>query len=621
MIGLLDTLITRARLTKPQKPVGSRFPFFRRSRAGELVDHDRALALTAVWDCVRIISESLSSLPWQVFTRRSDGGRDRQADNQVDFLLNHKANPETTAMDFRSTLIGHVLLWGNGYAEIDKTRRGRVLALWPLAPDRVLPGRADDGTLAYKVQQATGDIVLIPADRMLHFRGLGFDGVQGYDVITVVGQAMGLGLGMDGYASDFFGNGAHPGGIIEHPGDPDEPTVARLQEALDKKVGLGNWLRPLLLPDGMKWQTVGLSPEAAQMIESRRFGVAEIARIFRMPLHKLAELDRSTKANIEAQGIEFVTDTLVPWAVRFEQEVNDKLLSVGGQSRRLFSKHKFAGLLRGDVKARGEFYKILLGNGITSVNEIRALEDMNPIEGGDIHLVPLNMTTIENAGKTEPATQGLQGEAGADGADGPPGADGDDGQQGQRGERGCCGDTGDPGDRGARGEKGQQGDSGSDGQAYGPAIQRLLRDCVQKLCRMEAGTVEAAYKRHDAAEFVTWSEAFYGEHRVHMADKLWNTVLNVVELAQGREAGKNAKRSLQTAIESFVAVRCVQSLDEIREAPDMAELMESWRNGRIYADSEQLMRSLSAPMLFGLVLDGPVPSTVGAADEECDNAE
>ncbi len=607
MVGILDRLITRARITQPQKPVGARFPFFRRSRAGELVDHDRAMALTAVWDCVRIISESLAALPWQVFSRRADGGRDRQADQVVEELLNFEANSETSAMDFRATLIAHVLLWGNGYAEIDKTRTGRILALWPLAPDRVEPGRLDDGQLAYKVQQATGDIVVIPADRMLHFRGLGFDGIKGYDVITVVGQAMGLGLGMDGYAADFFGNGAHPGGIIEHPGDPTDETIKRLQDALDKKVGLGNWLRPLLLPDGMKWQTVGLSPEAAQMIESRRFGVAEVARIFRMPLHKLAELDRSTKANIEAQGIEFVTDTLLPWATRLEGEVNRKLLRGTKQGRRLFSKHKFAGLLRGDVKARGEFFSAMLDRGVWSVNEVRALEDQNPIKGGDVHLVPLNMQNIENAGQGEDSSPGTQGEPGKDGEDGQQGEPGTDGQQGQRGERG---DAGDVGDRGSQGQKGQQGESGRDGQAYGPAIQRLLRECVQKLCRMEAGTVGAAHKRHDAAEFITWSEAFYDEHRAHMADKLWNTVLSLVELASGAAVSKNVKQGLRNVVESHVAARCMRSIDEIRKATDIPGLLETWRNGRIEADCDDLIRSLAIPILTGAI-DDAVETTTG----------
>ncbi len=607
MIGILDSLLTRARVTQPQKPVGTRFPFFRRSRAGEIVDHDRALALTAVWDCVRIISESLSSLPWQVFSRRGDGGRDRKVDHRVDELLNHQANPETTAMDFRATLIAHVLLWGNGYAEIDKTRSGSVIALWPLAPDRVLPGRLDDGRLAYEVQQSSGDRVVIPADRMLHFRGLGFDGIQGYDVITVVGQAMGLGLGMDGYASDFFGNGAHPGGIVHHPGQPTEATIKRLQDSLDRKTGVGNWLRPLLLEDGMKWETVGLSPEAAQMIESRRFGVAEIARIFRMPLHKLAELDRSTKANIEAQGIEFVTDTLLPWAVRLEQEVNAKLVRIDVRSRRLFSRHKFAGLLRGDVKARGEFYKILLGNGVASVNEVRAFEDMNPIKGGDIHLVPMNMQDIEDAGAA-PAGQGEQGPpgaTGADGQDGQQGTQGEPGAAGRAGVRGERGDIGDIGERGPQGAKGAEGEPGRDGQPHGPAIRRLLRATVQKICKIEAGTVETAYKRNGPSEFATWCESFYDEHRTHMTDKIWDTALSLVEVAQGGEADKQAKRTLRTLVESFSTSRCFESLEEIGRSPNVPALLASWRTDRVDADLAELMLSFAAPFLFGIPVDGP----------------
>ena len=702
MIGLLDAIVSRARLTSPQEVNNKRTPFVRRTRAGVVVTPDIALTYAAIWACTRIISETLATVPWFVLKRVSPDVRERQDNNPVELLLNRKSNRETTAFDFKQTIFAHVLLWGNGYAEIDRSRSGVPRALWLMAPDRVRPGRLDDGSLAYEVQQSNGDNVILPASRVLHFRGLGFDGVEGYSVVEVGAQSMGLGMAMERYGSEFFGNGAHPGGVLEHPNQLDDETHERMRKSLLETTGAGNWLSPLILEDGIKWQSIGLKPSDAQVIESRKFQITEVARWFRIQPHKLADLERATIANIEQQNIEFVTDTIMPWAVRFEQEVDTKLLG----EPKVFSRFKLDGLLRGDIKSRNEAHKIGREWGWLSANDIRTREDMNPIpadQGGDVYLVPMNMQSSERLlDDPEPPSggqQGLQGDTGADGSDGADGQDGQpgergerghtglqgesgmagsdgqggqsgeqgeagaagadghdgeqglrgevgndgadgavgqagqpgesgmdgsegqqgeqglqgesgadgaagqDGQRGERGERGECGDSGDTGDRGERGAKGQQGESGRDGQAYGPAIRNLLRECVQKLCRTEAGMVEAAWKRGESQDFPAWCEPFYDRHRAHMTEKLWNTVLSLVELAGGQKAGRKTKRNLRTVIESYVAVRCMQSLDEIRESSDMAGLFESWRDDRIAADSEQLMRSLAMPVLLGVVAD------------------
>ncbi len=696
MIGLLESIISRARLTRPQEIHNKRTPFVRRTRAGVLVDPDTALTYAAIYDCTRIISETLAAVPWAVLKRVSPSVRERQDNNPIERLLNQQSNPETTAFDFKQAIFAHVLLWGNGYAEIDLDRSGTPRALFLIAPDRVRPGRLDDGTLAYEIRQSNGDNVLLPASRVLHFRGMGFDGIEGYSVIEVGAQSMGLGMAMERYGSEFFGNGAHAGGVLEHPGTLDDETHDRMRKSLQETTGPGNWHTPLILEDGIQWKSVTIKPSDAQLIESRKFQITEIARWFRIQPHKLADLEKATIANIEEQNIEFVTDTIMPWAVRFEQEVNAKLL----KQPKIFSRFKLEGLLRGDIKSRNEANKIGREWGWLSANDIRTREDMNPIpakQGGDVYLVPMNMQSSERLlDVPEPTTVGQQGPQGAPGTDGADGTDGRDGQSGERGERGKTGvqgesgtdgkdgregqsgqqgetgvsgtdghdgeqgsqgergingadgvvgkdgqpgeagadggdgkqgeqgsrgesggdggdgtdgdrgergDAGDVGDRGEQGQKGQQGDSGRDGRAYGPAIHNLLRDCIQKLCRTEAGMVEAAWKRHEPPAFLEWCGSFYEDHRGHMADKLWNTVLSLVELAAGQRAGTNTKRHLRTVVESFVAVRCMQSFDEVRDSADVLKLVEVWRDDRIGVDCEQLMRTLAMPVLFGVVDD------------------
>ncbi len=368
-----------------------------RARAGVRVDPDLALTYSAVWACVRIIGETMACLPWHVMRNRPDGGKEQVKGSPLTWLLHNRPNPEMTAFTFREVTQGHVLLYGNAYAEIERDQAGIVKGLWPLAPDRMKVTRDDGGNIVYVYRDGANRESVLRASQVFHVKGLGYDGLQGYSVIQYARDIIGLGLATERFGSSFFGNGARPGGIFEHPHEVGEVALKHLKESIqahhggpDRAGGV------MILEEGMKWTTTSVPPDDAQFLETRKFQVTEIARWFRVPPHKLADLDRATFSNIEEQSIAFVTDTIVPWAIRYEQEANIKLLS-NKQSRTHFTRMNINGLLRGDFKSRMEGYKIGREMGIFSGNDILRKEDMNPLPGkeGKFYMVPMNFQTTK----------------------------------------------------------------------------------------------------------------------------------------------------------------------------------------------------------------------------------
>jgi HK97 family phage portal protein len=370
--------------------------FGSRTESGVHVDARSALTLGAVWGCVRLISETLGALPMGVYEKR---GRDRVylANNDINWLLSIQPNPEMTAMSFRELLTASALLRGNGYAEIQRTQDGRPYWLWPIAADRVTPTRdADTGDLLYRIRNGMGqpDTVVLAAD-MLHIHGMGHDGLVGYSVVEMAARSIGMGIALDQYGSSFFRNGAHIGGVLEHPGQLTEAAREALQNSLaDKFSGALKAGKTIVLEEGMKYAKTTIPPNEAQFLESRAFSVEEICRWYGVPPHKLAVGDRATFASVEQLNIDFVQQTILPWAVRWEQEVNIKLFGRINRGR-LYSKLNLAALLRGDGKSRAEAYAIGRQWGWWSANDIRELEDLNPIDGGDEYLVPMNMTAAD----------------------------------------------------------------------------------------------------------------------------------------------------------------------------------------------------------------------------------
>ena len=371
--------------------------FFGLSSSGKTVNERTALQTAIVYACVRVLSETIASLPFHTY-KYTTNGKEKAIDHPIYYLLHSEPNPEMTSFVFRETLMGHLLLWGNAYAQIIRDGRGRVVGLYPLLPNKMVVNRNNQGQLYYQYEK-DGQTYILNRYEVLHIPGLGFDGLVGYSPIAMAKNAIGMAIATEEYGAKFFANGANPGGVLEHPGVVKDP--ARIRESWNAVYqGSGNAHRVAILEEGMKFQSIGIPPEQAQFLETRKFQINEIARIFRIPPHMVGDLEKSSFSNIEQQSLEFVMYTLDPWVVRWEQAVQRALFSES-EKRKYFVKFNVDGLLRGDYGSRMNGYAVGRQNGWLSANDIRELENMNrvPAElGGDLYLINGNMTKLADAG-------------------------------------------------------------------------------------------------------------------------------------------------------------------------------------------------------------------------------
>ena len=380
---------------------------FGRTTSGKPVNERTAMQTTAVYACVRILSEAIASLPIHVYKYQEDGGKEKVIDHSLYYLLHDEPNPEMTSFVFRETLMSHLLIWGNAYAQIIRDGAGRVLGLYPLLPNKMSVERDERGKIYYVYSRNTdenpmfkeyGDIVLKQED-VLHIPGLGFDGLIGYSPIAMAKNAVGMTLACEEYGASFFANGANPGGVLEHPGILKDPSKVRESWNAVYK-GTNNAHKIAVLEEGMKYQQIGIPPEEAQFLETRKFQLNEIARLYRIPPHMIGDLDKSSFNNIEQQSLEFVKYTLDPWVVRWEQSLQRALL-LPTEKGTYFIKFNVDGLLRGDYASRMNGYAVGRQNGWFSANDIREMENLNPIsdeEGGNLYLINGNMTKLADAG-------------------------------------------------------------------------------------------------------------------------------------------------------------------------------------------------------------------------------
>ena len=377
------------------------------STSGKRVNERSAMQMTAVYSCVRILSEAVAGLPLHLYRYKESGSKEKAVAHPLYFLLHDEPNTEMTSFIFRETLMTHLLLWGNAYAQIIRNGKGEVVALYPLMPNRMTVDRDDNGQLYYEYQTSSDEprdisrkntVRLKPYD-VLHIPGLGFDGLVGYSPIAMAKNAIGMSIACEEYGAKFFANGATPGGILEHPG-----TVKDLQRVMDSWNsafgGSSNSNKVAVLEEGMKYTPISISPNEAQFLETRKFQIDEIARIFRVPPHMIGDLEKSSFSNIEQQSLEFVKYTLEPWLVRWEQSINRSLLSMD-EKNTYFAKFNVDGLLRGDYASRMTGYATARQNGWMSANDIRELENLDRIpeeQGGDLYLVNGNMLPLYKAG-------------------------------------------------------------------------------------------------------------------------------------------------------------------------------------------------------------------------------
>ena len=405
-MGIFSGLF-RTRDAPSNRTVGSAYSFFMgNSTAGKRVNERSAMQMTAVYSCVRILSEAVASLPVYIYKYNDSGGKEKALDHPLYFLLHDEPNPEMTSFAFRETLMSHLLLWGNAYAQIIRNGKGEVVALYPLMPDRMTVDRDDKGKLYYEYQLSSDDaqtmkgstVILQPKD-VLHIPGLGFDGLVGYSPIAMAKNAIGLAIAAEEYGSKFYANGAAPSGVLEHPGVLKDP--GKVRESWNATFGgSANANKVAVLEEGMKYTPISISPNEAQFLETRKFQINEIARIFRVPPHMVGDLEKSSFSNIEQQSLEFVKYTLDPWVSRWEQNMMRSLLTAEEKST-CFIKFNVDGLLRGDYQSRMNGYAIGRQNGWMSANDIRELENLDRIPaelGGDLYLINGNMTKLEDAG-------------------------------------------------------------------------------------------------------------------------------------------------------------------------------------------------------------------------------
>ena len=371
--------------------------FFGMSGSGKPVNAQTAIQLSTVYACVRVISETVASLPLGVYEATDDGSQ-KATDHSLYFLLHDEPNSEMTSFVLREVMLAHLLLYGNSYCQILRSGRNQITGLYPLLPDHMEVDRDKNGTLTYTYSTSTGQRVIMAPEEVLHIPGLGFDGVMGYSPIALERNAIGLGIASEEYGSNFFSNGARPSGILTHPNTVKNP--AALRESWNSIYGgSGNANRVAILEEGMRFEPIAIPNNEAQFLETRKFQVDEICRIFRVPPHLVGDLEHATFSNIEHQSIDFAVHTIRPWLVRIEQSMNRALFS-DEEKGRFYVQFNIDGLMRGDYKSRMEGYAIARQNGWMSANDIRALENQNPIpseEGGDAYLVNGNMISILTA--------------------------------------------------------------------------------------------------------------------------------------------------------------------------------------------------------------------------------
>jgi HK97 family phage portal protein len=507
--------------------------------AGVDVSPERALQVTTVFACVRILAETLASLPLHLYKRLSNDAKERAREHPLYSILHDLPNPEMTAFEFRETLMGHVATWGNGYSEIQLNKGGQVMELWPLRPDKMKIERRD-GELWYTYRLPKPDKfgrteVILRKEQLLHVHGLGFDGIQEYNPIRLARDAVGLAMATEGYGGRFFKNGASPGGVLEHPGTLSPEAHKNLRESWEEQhKGLDRSSRLAILEEGMKYNQIGLPPETAQFLQTRKFQVSEIARFYRVPPHMVADLDRATFSNIEHQGLEFVMYTMMPWMVRWEQAIGRDLLGTA-ERRQYFAGFLVDALLRGDIKSRYEAYAVARQNGWMNADEIRARENLNPMPDGQgqIYLVPLNMVPADQVGLEPSWDQPPSGDDG-EGRGYFPGNSAQDGRSEERARRS------------ARGR-----------HRLMLAHMRVYRDVAARIVRREVNDVRNAaakfFKRRDAQSFTLWLGEFYREHVEFVAQQMMPLARSYGELVAAEAQGEiGESQEMTPRLESFV---------------------------------------------------------------------
>ena len=364
---------------------------------GKSVDSNSALGLSAVWGCTKVLSESIASLPLNIYERMADGDRLLADTHRLYFLLHNQPSKLYTSYTFIEYLVKSICLNGNGYAVINRDRNANIVSFTCINPTDVKILQ-EYGSLYYNIK---GYDELIPAEDIIHVKNLTNDGILGMSPIQYAAESLGWGIALQTYGNTYFGNGGMPSGTLESDKVLTTEAVERLRQSWDKAYGgVDNANKVAVLEEGIQFKPVSISNESAQFLASRQWSISEIARWYRVPPHLIQDLSKSSFNNIEMQSMEFIQYTLTPLLKRFEQEFNSKVFKVNERNR-FYVEFNVNGLLRGDAKTRADLYTKAIQWGWMSIHEVRRKENLNAIPDGDEHLVPMNMTNLDADTTTE----------------------------------------------------------------------------------------------------------------------------------------------------------------------------------------------------------------------------
>jgi HK97 family phage portal protein len=515
---------------------------YRKTASGVHVDDRTALTLTSVYSCVRILAESSAMLPLILYKQRPDRGKDRAVDHPLFPLLRDLPNPEMTSMELRETMMGHLALRGNAFVEIEADARGRVKGLWPLRPDRVWVQRLNewlgtdpqpgvDNPLVYLVTLPSGEQVKLRQDQVMHVRGLGYNGVIGYSPIALAREMLGLGLALQEFGARFFGNGALPGLVLTHPGTLKDTARDNIRKSWNSiHQGLDNSHRIAILEEGLSVVKIGVAPDEAQFLESKKLSKRDVADLWRVPPHMVGDLESGASyASIEQMSLEFVIYTLMPWFVRIEQAISRDVL-LPRERGAYFASHLMLGLLRGDQKSRYEAYHMARQDGWMNGDDIRELEDMNPMPdgAGQVYWAPLNMVDAKQLSEQDtPSSQPSPSQV--EGA-------------GSRSHTTLPQNDIRANDIRVKEERARNVAKGR--LRLAKNFERVFLDAAGRVVRREVADVRRAipkyYGQRDAGQFVTWLETFYREHREFWKRQMLPILLtyaNSVGVSVGEEIG------------------------------------------------------------------------------------
>lgn len=607
-MGFLSVLLERR--TSPASNIDWSYIFGRgsRSNAGVDVTPYSALNYAAYYACIRVISETIATLPLLVY-RQKNKSKDRAPELPLYKLLHDKPNPEMTSVEYRETKFAHVLSWGNHYSEIEINGAGKPIALWPLNPAKMEVTRTN-GQLVYLYTLPDGGVKILPAWRVHHLRGLSNDGIRGYVTTELAKEAIGLGQGTEEYGARFFGNGARPGLILRHPNKLSPAAAERLKESFaDDHQGLTNAHRTKVLEEGMDISTIGIPPEEAQFLETRKFQALEIARIFRVPPHMIGDLDRATFSNIEEQSLNFVIYCLRPWLVRDEQRLAADLLT-DVEQQTLQIEYLVDALLRGNIAGRYQAYQTAINTGFFTRNEVRELENKNPLDGLDDPLMPLNMVAVGSQPVPTPAPVAAPKRSG-------------------RSDQSAI-ET-----RAAK--------ASTDRRALINRNIRLFEEAAARVVKREVSDIRKAAKsklgKRDVDGFQTWLEGFYKQLREWFPDYFRNIMLTYAESIMASVADELGNEPVELTDElrkwvdgylaNYVEVYAVGGEKQLRallaesEGDEDAEKrindrMDGWEETKAGKEGfEQAFEAGNALAIFGYVAGGVSLLVWRARGESC----